>query len=111
MTLLDAGLVAATAWIAIGLVALVLPARTLYPVGALVGLALAVIALRALFEAPALQRGNLRRELRQPRARIERDTGGCGSPGLPAAAGSDSAGNPDRRYERPPQVDGIALTR
>src|SRR5438128_7586275 len=101
MTLLDAGLVAATAWIAIGLVALVLPARTLYPAGAVIGLALASLGL---------QRGNLRRELRQPRARIERDTGGCGSPGLPAAAGSDPAGNPDRRYERPPQLDGIALT-
>src|SRR5579859_6529548 len=56
---LDAALLAAATWVAIGLAGLVVPrnlklsSRLLYPAGALVGLALAGVALGALFEAPS----------------------------------------------------------
>ena len=55
---LDAALAAAAAWLVIGACALAAPrsvrlARALYPAGALVGFALAAVALGALFEAPA----------------------------------------------------------
>ncbi|HEX2566521.1 MAG TPA: hydrogenase 4 subunit B [Burkholderiales bacterium] len=56
---LDAALLAAATWVAIGLGGMLAPrhlglsTRVLYPAGALVGLALAAIALEALFAAPA----------------------------------------------------------
>jgi hydrogenase-4 component B len=56
---LDAALLAATAWIALGFAGIAAPhslrlaSRVLYPAGAAVGLALAAAALGALFDAPA----------------------------------------------------------
>ena len=56
---LDAALALAGAWLAIGLLAMAAPrslalaTRLLFPAGAVIGLALAVVALHALFEPPA----------------------------------------------------------
>jgi hydrogenase-4 component B len=55
---LDAALLMALGWLAAGAAAIAAPgsqrvARVLYPVGALIGLGLAAIALRALFEPPS----------------------------------------------------------
>ena len=58
---LDATLALAAAWLAIGLCGLVAPAsmrlasRVLFPAGALVGLALAAVALSAMFDPPAVR--------------------------------------------------------
>src|SRR3954464_880541 len=55
---LDAALLAAATWVAIGLAGILAPrnlrlaSRVLYPAGALVGLLLAAVALGALFESP-----------------------------------------------------------
>src|SRR5688572_30534130 len=55
---LDACLAAAAAWLALGFAGIAAPrslrlAHALFPAGALVGLALAAVALHGLFEAPA----------------------------------------------------------
>src|SRR4051812_49060829 len=58
---LDAVLGLIAAWLAIGAAGLAAPrslkltARALFPAGALVGLALAAVALHALFDAPAIR--------------------------------------------------------
>ena len=59
MSSVDASLLAAGAWIAIGCCGLAVPrssmfaSRVLYPAGAVVGLLLAGVALSALFEGPS----------------------------------------------------------
>jgi formate hydrogenlyase subunit 3/multisubunit Na+/H+ antiporter MnhD subunit len=53
MSPVDLSLLAAGAWIAIGCAGAARPGRPLYAAGAAVGVALAAVALRALFEAPS----------------------------------------------------------
>src|SRR3954462_13218292 len=61
IAMLDAALLLAAGWLAIGLAAMLAPrslklsTRVLYPAGAAVGLALAAVALEALFQGPGVR--------------------------------------------------------